>query len=64
MAAHNQSTLIYGFAPEELMFGYKNPSPHDLLQFWPNTTAEANSQGDYAAQIFPLIVEKRLEAKR
>ena len=63
-AAHNQSTSIYGFAPEELMFGYRNPSPHDLLQFWPNTAAEMNSQGDYAAQIFPLIEEKRLEAKR
>ena len=63
-AAHNQSTSIYGYAPEELMFGYKNPSPHDLLQFWPNTAAEINSQGDYAAQIFPLIEQKRMEAKR
>ena len=63
-AAHNQSTSIYGFAPEELMFGYRNPSPHDLLQFWPNSGTQVDSQADYAAQIFPLIEEKRQEAKR
>ena len=53
--AHNQSTSIYGYAPEELMFGYRQPSPHDLLQFWPN----ARSQEEYADHIFPLIEEKR-----
>ena len=57
--AHNQSTSIYGFAPEELMFGYRQPSPHDLLQFWPN----ARSQTEYAEKIFPLIEEKRRVAQ-
>ena len=47
--AHNQSTSIYGYAPEELMFGYRQPSPHNLLQFWPN----ARSQEEYADHIFP-----------
>ena len=36
-AAHNKSTSVYGFAPEELHFGFKNPSEIDLLQFWPDS---------------------------
>jgi len=53
--AHNQSTSIYGFSPEELMFGYKKPNANDLLEFWPN----ARSHSDYIAHIFPEIERKR-----
>ena len=54
-AAHNQSTGIYGYAPEELMFGFKVPTANDLLQFWPG----ARSQSDYAEKIIPIAEEKR-----
>ena len=40
------------------MFGYKNLSPKDLIQFWLNTAAKINSQGKNDAQIFPLIEQK------
>ena len=57
--AHNQSTSVYGYAPEELMFGYKKPNANDLLQFWPN----ARSQTDYAEKIFTVIEESRRKAQ-
>ena len=57
--AHNQSTSIYGYAPEELMFGYKKPNATDLLQFWPN----ARSQTDYAEKVFAVIEERRRKAQ-
>ena len=57
-AAHNQSTGIYGFAPEELMFAFKKPNAHDLLQFWPG----ARSHAEYMEQIVPLAEENRQKA--
>ena len=65
-AAHNQSTSVYGFAPEELMFGYTKPNVNDLLQFWPNTA----SHSDYIEKIIPIaeknreLSNKRAESKR
>jgi len=54
-AAHNQSTSVYGFAPEELMFGYTKPNEHDLLQFWPN----AKDHSQYAELIIPQAERNR-----
>ena len=36
-SSHNKSTSVYGFAPEQLMFGFLNPNPTDLFQIWPKT---------------------------
>jgi hypothetical protein len=64
--AHNQSISVYGYSPEELMFGYKMPNPTDLLQFWPNT----DSHSDYAEKVIAQaeknreIASKRAEEKR
>jgi hypothetical protein len=64
--AHNQSISVYGYSPEELMFGYKMPNPSDLLQFWPNT----DSHSDYAEKVIAQaeknreIASKRAEEKR
>lgn len=57
--AHNQSTSIYGYSPEVLMFAYRKPNANDLLQFWPNTP----SHEEYVKKIFPEIERKREEAK-
>ena len=57
-AAHNSSTGVYGFAPEELMFAYKKPNAHDLLQFWPG----AHSHAEYMEQIVPMAEENRQKA--
>ena len=57
-AAHNSSTGVYGFAPEELMFAFKKPNAHDLLQFWPG----AHSQTEYMEQMVPLAEENRQKA--
>ena len=35
-SSHNKSTSVYGHAPEQLMFGFLNPSPNDLFQLWPD----------------------------
>jgi hypothetical protein len=65
-SAHNKSISVYGFSPEYLLFGYTNPSPNDLIQFWPNT----DSHSDYAEKIIPIaqkgreIAAKRAEQKR
>ncbi|EPS61367.1 hypothetical protein M569_13429, partial [Genlisea aurea] len=32
ISAHNNAINIYGFSPEELMFGTKNPHPTDILK--------------------------------
>jgi len=53
--AHNQSTSIYGYSPEELMFGYRKPNANDLIQFWPN----ARSHDEYVEKIFDEIEKKR-----
>ena len=57
--AHNQSTSIYGYSPEELMFAYRQPTANDLLQFWPNTT----SHEDYVDKIFPEAERRRKDAE-
>jgi len=56
--AHNQSTSIYGYAPEELHFGYKMPNEIDLLQFWP----DCDNQEDYMQQILPQAIRNRSKA--
>jgi hypothetical protein len=57
--AHNQSTSIYGFAPEELMFGYTKPNHNDLLQFWPGT----RSHNQYMETIVPEAERMRKRAR-
>jgi len=57
--AHNQSTSVYGYAPEELHFGYNMPKVVDLLQFWPNATTHEQ----YMNLIVPRAEEARLKAK-
>ena len=54
-SAHNQSTSIYGFAPEELHFGFKNPTEIDLLQFWPET----KDQEEYMQILLPIANRNR-----
>ena len=60
-SAHNKSISVYGFSPEQLLFGHANPNTNDLLQFWPNT----ESHTDYAEKIIPLAIKNReIAAKR
>ena len=56
--AHNASTSVYGFSPNELHFGYNLPKQTDLLQFWP----KAQTQEDYMDLIVPLANEARKNA--
>ena len=58
-ASHNKSTSVYGYAPEELHFGFSNPAHNDLFQLWPNT----NSQEEYMAKILPAATEARKDAR-
>jgi hypothetical protein len=53
--AHNTSTSVYGFSPNELHFGYNLPKQIDLLQFWP----KAQTQEEYMDLIAPLANEAR-----
>ena len=65
-SAHNKSISVYGFTPEYLLFGQTNPSPNELVQFWPNT----DSHNEYAEKIIAIaqkdreIAAKRAETKR
>ena len=54
-AGHNQSTSVYNYAPESLMFGYTKPNANDLLQFWPN----AKNHSEYAEKIIPIAERNR-----
>jgi hypothetical protein len=56
--AHNASTSVYGFSPNELHFGYNLPKQTDLLQIWP----KAQTQEDYMNLIVPLAMEARKNA--
>jgi hypothetical protein len=56
--AHNASTSVYGFSPNELHFGYNLPKQTDLLQFWP----KAQTQEDYMDLIVSLANEARKNA--
>jgi hypothetical protein len=55
-STHNKSTSIYGYAPEELQFGFSNPAPNDLFQLWPDTS----DPQDY----INVVVEKATENRR
>ncbi len=55
---HNRSASIYGFAPEQLMFGERTPNASDLLQFWPG----ARNQSEYMEKLVPLAEEQRQKA--
>ena len=57
--AHNSSTSVYGYSPEELMFATKIPQASDLLRFWP--TFESHSE--YVEKIFPIAEKNRNEAQ-
>jgi hypothetical protein len=51
ISAHNKSTSIYGFSPEQLHFGFLNPAINDLIEIWPKTI----DQQDYGKHIFPKL---------
>ena len=53
--AHNNCTGKYNFSPEEIHFGYKNPSRTELLQLYP----EELSQQQYMDSIIKIAIEKR-----
>jgi hypothetical protein len=59
VSAHNKSTSIYGFSPEQLHFGFSNPAITDLIEIWPKTI----DQQDYAKQIFTQIEKARQAAR-
>jgi hypothetical protein len=59
VSAHNKSTSIYGFSPEQLHFGFSNPAITDLIEIWPKTI----DQQDYAKQIFTQIEKARNTAR-
>jgi hypothetical protein len=58
-ASHNKSTSVYGFAPEEIHFGFTNPAPNELFQLWPNST----TQEEYMALIVPKAEQARKKAR-
>jgi len=58
-SSHNKSTSVYGYAPEELHFGFSNPAHTDLFQLWPN----CNSQEEYMNKILPQAIEARKIAR-
>ncbi len=59
VSAHNKSTSIYGFSPEQLHFGFSNPAITDLIEIWPKII----DQQDYAKQIFIQIEKARNTAR-
>jgi len=58
--AHNSSTSVYGFLPEELHFGFKNPRKTDLVHLWP----EADSPDKYAQIVFEKAEKARSIARQ
>ena len=58
-SAHNSSCSTYGFTPEELHFGFSNPSFQELFQVWPDTSDHT----DYVNKIIPIAEEKRRKSK-
>ena len=56
--AHNGSTSVYGFSPNELQFGFNFPKQTDLLQFWP----KAKTHQEYMDLIVPLANKARDKA--
>ncbi len=37
VSAHNKSTSINGYSPEQSHFGFPNPAITDLIEIWPKT---------------------------
>jgi hypothetical protein len=58
--AHNKSTSIYGYPPEQLQFGFANPSVTDLIEIWPKVT----TPDEYAEKIFQLADKARNIARK
>jgi hypothetical protein len=58
-SSHNKSTSVYGFAPEELHFGFSNPTHADLFQLWP----DCQNQEMYMEKILPSAIEARKIAR-
>jgi hypothetical protein len=58
-ASHNKSTSVYGYAPEQLHFGFTNPVHTDLFQIWPNV----HDQQEYMDKIVPPAMEARKQAR-
>ena len=57
--AHNSSTSVYGYSPEELMFATKIPNGNDIIKFWPNF----DSHSEYIEKMFPLAEKNRTLAQ-
>jgi hypothetical protein len=47
-SAHNKSTSVCGYAPEQLHFGFANPALTDIIKIWP----KVNSPQEYAENFF------------
>jgi len=58
--SHNKSTNNNSFTPEELQFGYSNPSNIDFIEIWP----KFNDLDDYMTKIVDIATEKRLKARQ
>ncbi len=58
-AAHNKSTSVYGYAPEQLHFRFSNPAFTDLIEIWPKVT----SPQEYAENFFQEIESIRAKAR-
>ncbi len=58
-SAHNKSSSVYGYAPEQLLFGFANPAFTDLVEIWPMVT----SPQEYANNIFQGIESIRTKAR-
>ena len=59
-AAHNSSCTTYGYTPEELHFGFTNPSHNDLFQSWPDVSNPEN----YMQKIVPIAEKHRQKARQ
>jgi hypothetical protein len=58
-SAHNKSISVYGYAPEQLHFGFANPAFTDLIEIWRKVT----SPQEYADKMFQEIVSIRSKAR-
>ena len=57
--SHNKSTNVHGYTPEELHFGFTNPSNTEILQIWPNI----DDTDTYIKQISQFAQKRRQEAR-
>ena len=58
--AHNNCLGKYRFSPEEIHFGYKNPSRTEILQFYP----EELSQEQFMDSIVQIAEQKRQQMRQ